>query len=132
MKSTNKIIIFLLLIGLCACEAQFKKSELIGTYKANHGKGEDIIVLKEGGKYLHTFKTSEKLFEREGTWEYEIFKDQPLISFYNFDHRWSDSYTEEKGERNVWPAFIELSIFGKIRLGLSDDLGFYYEKIEIK
>ena len=121
-----------MLIALCACEAQFKESELIGTYKANHGKGEDIIVLKEGGKYLHTFKTSEKLFEREGAWEYEIFKDDPLISFYNFDHRWRDGYIYEKGERNVWPVYIERSIFGKIRLGLSDDLGYYYEKVESK
>ena len=121
-----------MLIALCACEAQFKESELMGTYKANHGKGEDIIVLKEGGRYSHSFKTSEKLFEREGTWEYEIFQDQPLISFYNFDHRWRDDYTEERGMKNVWPAFIERSIFGKIRLGLSDDLGFYYEKVEIK
>ena len=81
---------------------------------------------------MHTYKTSKELFEREGVWEYEIFQDQPLISFYNFDHRWSDSYTEEQGVENVWPAFIERSIFGKIRLGLSADLGFYYEKVEIK
>ncbi len=135
MKLVNKIIIFLILIALCACQVEFQESELIGTYKANHGKGEDIIVLKENGKYLHTFKTSENLFEREGNWEYEIFKDQPLISFYNFQHRWRDNYYTyefEKGERNIWPAFIERTIFGKITLPLDDDLGFYYEKVEIK
>lgn len=121
-----------MIVALCACETQFTESELIGTYKANHGKGEDIIVLKEGGKYIHFFKTPGELFEREGDWEYEVFKDQPLISFYNFDHRWSDSYTEEKGENNVWPAFLERSIFGTIRLGLSADLGYYYEKAEIE
>jgi len=133
MKLLNKIIIFFTLIVLCACEAQFKESELVGTYKANHGKGEDIIVLKEGGKYLHSFKTLEKTFEREGVWEYEIFEDQPLISFYNFQHRWEDNYyTYKKDERNIWPAFIERSIFGKIILPLDDDLGFYYEKVLVK
>ena len=120
-----------MIIALSACEAQFKESELIGTYKANHDKGEDVIVLKEEGIYIHTFKTPEKLFEREGKWEYEIFMDQPLISFYNFDHRWRDDYyTYKKDEKNVWPSFIERSIFGKIRLGLSADLDYYYEKVE--
>lgn len=130
MKYSHRILICSMLFGLSACKAQFENSELIGIYKANHNRGEDIVILNKDGKYSHTFKTSGKLFERKGAWEYEIFEDQPLISFYNFDHRWSDSYTEEKGERNVWPAFIERTIFGKIRLGLDDDLGFYYEKID--
>ncbi len=47
MKPLNKKIILLLILALCACEAQFKETELIGTYKANHGKGEDIIIFKK-------------------------------------------------------------------------------------
>ena len=114
------------------CEAHFQESELVGVYKANHKKAEDIIFLKKDHTYRHTYKTSENLFERVGKWEYEYFQGQPLISFYNFDHRWRYDFVEEKGVRNIWPAFPERTLFGKIILGLDDDLGFYYEKFEIE
>ncbi|CCQ91560.1 hypothetical protein NITGR_730018 [Nitrospina gracilis 3/211] len=63
-------------------------------------------------------------------WEFEYFQGQPLISFMNFSHKWDGKYFEGSKERWIWPAHVEKTIFGKIRLPLDDDLGFYFEKLE--
>jgi len=138
MAISTKFIFFTLLITLYACNTNFEEAELLGTYKANHGKGEDIIYLKKNGEYLHIFKSSKKTYKENGTWGYETFQNEPMISFYNFNHRWryedwqQDPEVNESPEtiKNIWPAHVERSLFGKIRLGLDDDMGYYFEKVE--
>lgn len=138
----NKILILnIFFIAIFGCDysvdpSKFNKQELIGKYIANHGKGEDIILLKPDGSFTHLLKSKKTIVkEQKGKWQYETFEsDGPwgkekkaMISFENFSHTWDKNRAVESG---IWMTNIEKSSSGKIRLPLDYDMDYYYEKID--
>ncbi len=126
-----KHLTFLLLIPLLlwACGQSFERSELLGTYKNN--QADEFIIVTNDGKYIHILKTENNTFKETGTWELEIFNGEPIIEFYNFDHDFEDTIDSRQKRSSVWPAFVERSFFGKIRLPTDPDFpNRYFEKLD--
>lgn len=121
----KRLLLTVTLLGF-GCRSQIDEATLVGTYIANHGRGKDTLFVEPGGKYIHHFLgPSGKRFEDEGTWDFE---SDPAgnynVVFTGFQHYW------DEGARSnaIWPAYVQRSLFGKVRILLNEDLSYYYEK----
>jgi hypothetical protein len=100
---------------------------IIGKYKANHNKGEDLLELKEDGTYIYQFITPDgKEIKNTNKWELEYLEGRPIITFLRFSSALSKYSSQRPG---FWIVEVEKSFFnGNIRLCIDPDLGYYYVK----
>lgn len=114
--------IFILLI-LSSC-SKIEKNDLVGTYVANHHYGTDSLFVKENNTYELKLKlklNKRKNIVRVGEWDF----NDNYISFDNFSFFLPEhDYPEKPG---VWMVEPE-RMFGKLKLVIDSDLGFYYYK----
>jgi hypothetical protein len=99
----------------------------MGEYVADHGIATDIVRVGPGGIYWHIYQEpGGEEFKNKGTWELEFIKGEPAVVFSGFKTRWRK--LDRPLAPAIYPAFVERSFSGRIRLSLSAGEGYYYIK----
>lgn len=114
----------LLVLSILSCSGGAERS-VVGRYRANHGKAEDLLVINEDSTWVRHFGSGDAAVEDRGSWERDVVGGNPVVVFHGFAARW-DSSTR----KGLWPARIETSSFGNLRLMISYDRSLYYERID--
>jgi len=126
----SKIMTCALVLALfvsIGCTKAIDSFMVIGTYKANHGKGSDVLQLQADGIYLYRYTSADgNELNNTSKWEFEYRDGKPTIAFSRFVFG-LPGY-REKGP-GFWIVEVEKSIIGNtIHLCLDPDLGYFYDK----
>ena len=96
-----------------ACSRSVGRADLIGTYRANHGHGTDILRVNEDGTYLHSFQSVNGDQQvNQDRWELEIVQGNPRLVFHKFVFALPEYGDKQRG---MWPVEPEPTL-GKVRL----------------
>ena len=112
------------LASLTSCSKPIDRAGLIGTYTANHGKGLDVLELRDDGTYVHSYQSAGGvILTNSSNWEVSLEHDISRITFSKF------SFTFDVGSKvsGFWDVEVERS-GKKLRLVIDPDLNYYYEK----
>ena len=115
-------------LALVACESNIAKSDIIGHYTANHGHGIETLELLPNGEYVLLYKgQGTPSLENRNKWQFDYTKGTPQITFskYVFGYRGDPGAATGPG---YWDVSVTRTVFGKIRLEINSDLGYYYYK----
>jgi hypothetical protein len=114
---------------LSGCSKVTSSSELVGKYEAHHENGVETLELHANGTYTHNFKPlSGKEALYSSTWRLDPYGGEPKVFLDNFVQDFPGSLQTDPvgtlvGVEKRW---------GRIRLYVSYDRGFYYTKISTK
>lgn len=120
------LLIATLLTLACGFRA-ITRDEVIGKYAANHGRGQDLLEIRADGKWVQRYVGADGTeLMSEGPWEFESHDGTDWITFREFTLR----ATEQLGIKGLWGTTPTASWWsGRVRLGIDDDLGYYYEHL---
>lgn len=125
MKKYLTCILLSILFAVVACSEPVTEQMVVGRYDANHGIATDTIDVRSDGTYRHYYKEPDgEEFINEDRWKLELVDGRPAVVFSGFKSRWRRP--RPNGSGGYYPAFVERSFFGKIRLSISYDEGYYY------
>jgi hypothetical protein len=116
----GSIFVFLVLLG---CARKIDRTEVIGTYIANHGRGTDKIELHADGTYAYECRLSDgESFRNNNRWTFYSQSGFSRITFDQFQFC-LEPYRRTKG---YWEVEVENPWIGHPRLCLDPDLHYYY------
>jgi len=122
--------VLLAIVALTGC-ARYQTSsdalqrrDVIGKYVANHGKGLDLIDVRQDGTYAYTYRpsTGGEELRNTGSWSLHYDDGKARITFHDFVFGWREYGGPMPG---YWDVEVERSL-GKLRLCLDPDLNYYY------
>ncbi len=115
---------------LSACSGQVQRENVIGTYYANHGHGEETLELLPNGKYVLTYNNpGQPALRNENTWELESDADgAPALSFKAYVFGYRDRQALGPSTPGWWHVRVEKTWSGHIELVVDPDLGHSYIK----
>ena len=132
MNALRSWAVLLIACLVPACEqVGVEPNEVIGRYRMNAGKAEDILEIHPNGKYVHLYRSAGKgVIVGRGKWEYEEIAGRPYIALHDFIHRYRSELGASLPQNpGIWPAPVVKSRSGSIRLSVNQDLGRYYLKV---
>jgi hypothetical protein len=113
---------------LSACAQVQRTDDLVGWYVLRTDSATDVIRVDRDGAYRHGFYPHNgHSVQESGSWEFDQVDGQPVIVFHDFVDRASLAYFPDRPQiRGMWPAHVQRSIWGGLRLIEDDDAGWYY------
>jgi len=132
MNSKKLLVLFLIGVVITSCFVLFSdyfkstisRSDVIGEFNANHGKGLDKILLQEDGTYIHTFQNgTERIISNSEKWTFTDRSGESRLTFNNFT--FLQGVASDKS--GYWDVEVE-RLSGTLRLNLDPDLNYFYKK----
>lgn len=137
-----KYKIVFLITAIClafSCRKSVSFDEIIGTYHANHGFGNEMLVLKNDKTYVYSIMLDEKtVFKNTGKWDYVENSGLNIgqITFWDYISKWQslspDEPQKDKGNASyTWTTNVERMLSAPSII-INSDLGYYFYKDRIK
>lgn len=111
------------ILALACSSAPISVEDVIGSYELNKGSARDEVEVLTNGRYIHTYALD------SGTWSLRE-HDGTRLLFEGF-RSWSRGarYPHQSTERPpaaLWPALVERSVLGEVRLIVDIDQDWAY------
>ena len=122
-------ILMVIVSAVVGCYGDIEPGDVPGMYVANYREFTDTLFIEDDGWYIHLWARDDTTVFDTGLWEYGFVGGERVVDFKNF------SFPPRKGlgtvsPPNFWPARMERSLLGEIRLIINSDLGLYYQQRE--
>jgi hypothetical protein len=121
---------------LSACSnAPVSKKEVVGSYSINKGSPKDEIEVFANGRYTHTYAPrGGAAVVDSGTWSLREYNGMRLF-FENFrswsrKSRYPNAVNGGEPPPALWPALVERSFSGELRLIVDSDQDWMYIKVK--
>jgi hypothetical protein len=126
MRRIATYTIMLVLVA-AGCTNAIDRSMVVGTYRANHNKGVDLLELKADGTYLYHYTAPDgREVRNTNKWEFQYLDGKPKITFFEFSFGLHGYGTPKPG---FWLVEVEKPILdNRLRLCIDPDLGYYFIK----
>jgi hypothetical protein len=130
------------LISGCALLSPIRRDDVVGRYQALHGAEKEDLFIYGDGTYNLRFRVGERDgINIKSTWSFDgQDKDGPAIDLNNFRTGYIDS-DDLDGKKFLgsdwvdpripydWHGFVQRAADGVVQIVVSEDRGYYYEKI---
>lgn len=150
MRKSSVCMVFMVMMFsvLSGCDREIKLGDIPGTYIANHGLGEDGLIVNADGTYRQFFVGKDgKRFENKNSWEVEPSdrtyvrnKEGVAITFNKFismatrfesidpEYAKKHGYEGSQYEPGFWFVEVEKTLCGTLKLCFDVDLDRCYIK----
>jgi hypothetical protein len=117
----------------CKSSHEVVRGDLFGTFVANGGTGEDLLILRSDRTYLHIccVEAGKPAQQMIGKWNFYYDKGKPRVTFSDFI--WGIDYRPWDGSKGALakPGFWDVGVYwdnGSIEFIINQDTGWRYIK----
>lgn len=148
MRKLSVYLVFIatMLPFLTGCDRKINLGDIPGTYIANHGLGEDTLIISADGTYQQFYVGKDgKRFENKNSWEVEPSdktyvrnKEGVAITFNKFISavtrfesmapEYAKKYSYKSSPPGYWFVEVERTLRGTFKLCFDPDLDYCYIK----